>query len=65
MHLTQWTEKIPEQPALIFGERDLTVSYAELEAASNRVAQALPFPDDGSVTSRHDANRSFRPREHS
>jgi long-chain acyl-CoA synthetase len=41
VHLTQWTEKIPEQPALIFGERDLTVSYAELEAASNRVAQAL------------------------
>ena len=41
MHLTQWTEKNPEQPALIFGERDLTVSYGELEAASNRVAHAL------------------------
>ena len=41
MHLYQWTEKNPEQAALIFAERDLEISYGELEAASNRVAHAL------------------------
>jgi len=41
VHLYQWTEKNPEQAALIFAERDLEISYGELEAASNRVAHAL------------------------
>jgi long-chain acyl-CoA synthetase len=41
MHLNQWTKKNPEQTALIFAERDLKISYGELDEASNRVARAL------------------------
>jgi acyl-coenzyme A synthetase/AMP-(fatty) acid ligase len=41
MHLAQWTKTNPERIALIFAERDLEISYAELDAASNRVAHAL------------------------
>lgn len=41
MHLTQWTKTNPERTALIFAERELEISYAELDEASNRVARAL------------------------
>ena len=41
MHLETWAAKNPNADALIFAERDLRISYGELEAASNRVANFL------------------------
>jgi long-chain acyl-CoA synthetase len=41
MHIRDWAQRTPDAPAIIMAGSGETVSFAELEAASNRGAQLL------------------------
>ena len=41
MYLGTSADKHPDKPALIFADRDLAVTYRELEERSNRLAHAF------------------------
>ena len=41
VYLGQWAEAIPDREALIIGDGEVVLTYAELEARSNQVAHAI------------------------
>jgi long-chain acyl-CoA synthetase len=51
MHLTKLAQELGDKPAVIMGGSGRTMSYAELEAASNRIAHV--FADLGLVVGDH------------